>query len=1067
MRAIRAFYCWCLLLLVFASSLWAADPIEFKFSSNPKSAYKAGQTITYSFELFNHTDAPLAATDIKAFFSTSNTDWANNNVQPEPWSEIDTTGKAFSTWTMTVKSIGPNSTSVLGEGTVQTDTDFADTVTLAPRERALYEVKAKTQAVAIGDVTVSYSAKSTDGAIDIAENYVVTPEASDQVPSVIKRPLSKEYIPGGWVDYEITVHNPSTRKFANNFEVRDELKDCLTVEMNDGTEESPFLQWQIDVQDVVGEGSDPGAYVWGYGSMHTGNFFNTLDLPSQGKVVYKLHAQVKVRAIGTIRNDQEKCPNTNVIEDGAGLNTPEGKPEVLKEVDKFYYTPGEPVTFTITIKNTGKGPLTNVPVVDDIASMVSEDIHKNTKASFSSWTIKKQAVDSSGKPSSNSNPDVDATVADNKSINTHVNIYPGDSIIYTIVATLNSDLVTPITNTVNVGDGASSSVTTKPKIADLTMEKSVDVEFYSEDNDKITYTIVVKNGPDGGFAKDVRVDDNFQSIQAELLHPKGAMANVFKDVEVTATTTGAGSDAGINPDYKTAGLHAKANIAAGGSVTYTVVGTIDDRTQDHVLWGKFTNTATVEGPDGPITDSADTGSKVADIRPKKVVDVPVYKVGEKVTYTITIENAGDGYGNDVLVTDNIKALGLFKSWTITYDPKDGDGKGTRVIDGVKDNENINTHVDIAPHSTITFYVTGIVVDDISTLEKVTNTVDTHDPQTGRDASASADVDNKPGTISFNVTKVGSSVFFKPGETFTYTIDVENPQDEAVDQLSLLDTISTITCQLANDQGGTHDDIDGHPFSSWTAKFNGETKTGGENDDVIFENFSLNAKETKTLTIDCEVKDNVVSHEITNEVDVMRLDSTKVRTIVVGHASVDNLRADSGGLWTKTVSPKYYKPGDEVTFTIKASSDVGFFNNTTYKESISKLTVDTLDKGPQFPFADGWTITVENNDTHSGGTTDGTKDPVCTVEDNKDLDVIIDVGGGDSVIYTIKGIVIDDASGDIVDGDDVVKPYLDEYRYKKTTLETNYTPGLPLTYQITITNLGKRHMAHVPLVDELS
>lgn len=1036
-------------------------------SANPKTQYAPGQVITYSVSLTNTGLLPSQSIDLSVVLSTITTLLANNN-DPNTFNADDIpAGKAFSTWAVEVIELGANSSSTLGLGAKLTDIDLADTVTLAPGENVIYSIKATSSVVTIGDITAVFIGKSADGLVDFSLPYTIKAIENMTTPKVTKKAISDDYVPGGWVDYEIMVENPDRKRFANNFTIVDQLSSCLKVQMNDGTSAAPFEYWILDVkkEELEGSGSDPGAY--SYGTQQTGDINQILDIGPRGKVVYTLKALVKPDAIGTILDNGEGCPDTNVIEDGAGLDTPSGKPEVLKEVDKFYYTAGETVTFTITIKNSGRGPLTNIPIFDDVPSLTALDIYSKPKAAASTWTIEAKAVDSAGKPSTNSDPDLDGTIAPNKGINTHANIFPGDSIIYTIVVTLSTDLTTDITNKITVGDGASSQVTTHPKKTEISVNKSVDRHHYVAEDGSITYTIVVSNHADAGFARDIPVDDDIQNIEAELLHSKGTKANVFKSWDITTKTDGAGSDAGLNADWATAGLHAKANIAAGGSVTYTIVGTIADLTQDHIVWGKFSNTVKVTTPDGQISDMATTGVKIPDIRPKKSVDVLNYEAGKPATYTIVIENAGNGYANDTRVTDSISSLGLFSSWIITYSAPD---IGSRVIQEFKPDDNIDTLVDIAPHSSITFTVKGIVVGDISGLDKVTNTVNTHDPVTDRDASSSADLNKDPDKVSFGVTKYGSGVYFTPGKVFTYTITLQNEKDDPVEHLKLFDPMTQIKADLANDKKGTHNDVkNDHPFIQWRYNADGAGWTDWITDDITIGDFSLAGKAQKVLLIECQVKDNVVSRKITNEVDVIQVIKTAAgeRSETKRHASVDSLRADSGGLVTRSISPRYYKPGDEVTLTIKASSAVGYFNNVSIKDAISKLTVDTIDNGPVQPFGGQWTVTIDKKDTHSGGTTDGTSPDTGIAEDNNDLDVIIDVGGGDSVTYIIKGLVVDDASGEIVDGDDVVYPYEKEYRYTKTTVEDNYVPGSPLTYKITIKNTGKKHLVNLPFVDTFS
>ncbi len=318
---------------------------------------------------------------------------------------------AFTTWTITVESLGDNSSSALGKGTTLTDKDLADTVVIAPDEQVIYRVRGTSSAVAIGDIALTFSVRAEDGSFSEDAPATVKPFDNMTTPKVTKKAISNDYVPGDWVSYEIIVENPSGNLFADNFTIVDEIESCLNVEMNDGSSASPFEKYIFKVKSVEGDGSDPGNWPPGYGSEQTGDIQNTLDIAPKGKVVYSLDALVKPTAIGKILDNGEGCPDNNVIEDGAGLDTPDGKLEVLKEVDKFYYTAGEDVTFTITIKNTGRGPLTNIPVVDDLPSVKALDVFNLVKSAFTTWTIEAKAVDKDGNLSTNSNPDIDGTIA--------------------------------------------------------------------------------------------------------------------------------------------------------------------------------------------------------------------------------------------------------------------------------------------------------------------------------------------------------------------------------------------------------------------------------------------------------------------------------------------------------------------------------------------------------------------------------------------------------------------------------------------------------------------------------
>lgn len=1029
-----------------------AENVELLYHVKPNKNYKPGQLLTYNVEVSNTGGGFAHDYDVSNVLQTLAIDLANNG-DTATYDHRDVVGHPFTTWTVSVQSVGDNSLSKLGKGKTLTDSNLADVVTIAPGEKITYQIKATTKTEAISTIATEVNVASEAGSNKITKSIDLAANALTDQIQITKKPLSSEYLPNDWVRYKLSAINTNTSKYADNFTIKDQIESCQLVDFSDGTQGPPFTAWKLSVDSVAGEGSDPGLF--DYGTEKTGDINITADFSASGKIDYILEAKVNPLAIGTIL-DVGPCPDDNVDETGGGLDTPDGKAEVLKLVDKQQFVPGSQLTYSITVKNTGKGPLTNLNVYDDIAGVTSGSL-----TAFTAWTVRADVTDSKGAPSTFSNPDIDGTLADNRNIDTHVNIFPGDTITYTVVATTRNDLTATVTNEVKVGDDATSTVSSDPLPYVLSLRKTVDKKRYSEGDNTLVYTIRLASEPIGGFAKDIAVDDDFQNVQAELLHPNGTKVPAFESIEIETQVKGENADAGLNPDYATAGLHAKASLPAGGSVVYRVTCKIPERTQDYIVWGQVNNSVSITTDHGVQDDVATTDPKVPDVRVKKEVNKPYYHAGESVTYLIIIWNEGEGYANSLSVNDSISGLGLFKSWTYSTNAF---GLGSRVITPLVDNKDIDTRVDIAPHSRIEIQVRGIVIDDISGIDKITNTVYIHDDQTGRDFDASADITKDDSQISFSVSKDGDSIHFKPGQVFTYTLGVRNDSEDDVHNLVLHDDLADINVKLANDKSGTHDDIDGTPFNRWRYKINNGDWTDWITDNILIENFTMKSHEEGTMTIEAEVKDNVVSNKIRNEVLVQRLVADKGPEDIA-KAVYESLRADPGGVVSRQVTPKDYKPGDEITYTISATSHTGYYNNVAIKDAISKMQVETLDGSMKHPFNDAWTVSVEKKDSHGGGTTDGTVDGV--VQDNKDLDVVIDIGGGDVVIYTIKGVVRDDAIGVIDNQGLVTNPFPPEYTYSKTTTETNYVPGSPLTYEITVNNTGKVHLQDVMVRDLLS
>ncbi|MCY4045919.1 MAG: hypothetical protein OXE99_12670, partial [Cellvibrionales bacterium] len=1033
------------------------DQVALDYQVKPSKHYKPSENITYSITASNTGSGYAVGYQVTHLLLPLSINLANTG-ESSLYDHRDVSGNPFSEWTVKVVSVGNHSLSQLGQGSQHANVNLSDRVTIGPGENIVYQVTAKAKAVAISaietEVTLTqqstgktYSKSLSLPALDLTNNI-----------DLVKKPKGDKYFPNQWVTYFITATNNSTSQFADNFTIKDQINSCQKVNLSDGSDGPPFIAWKLSVSDVQGEGTNPGLF--DYGVEKTGDISITADLAAKGKVVYQLDAKVNPLAIGVILDDQD-CPDDNVKEEGGGLATPDGRVEILKLVDKQQFVPGSDLTYTITIKNSGQGPLTNLKVVDKITSIQATG-SAGTKAAFTGWKVSKKAVDSAGKPSTFSNPDVDGTVRNNEDIDTHVNIFPGDTITYTVVATTQNDLVSRVTNSVKAGDDATSETGSDPLPYILSVRKLVDKSEYSEPDTLIRYRITVSSDPMGGFAKNIPVDDDIQNVMAELLHPAGKKVAVFDSFAITTSSKGKNADPGLNEDYQSRGLHAKASIPAGGSVTYNILAKIPRRTQDYVVWGDFHNAVSVTTRDSVLHSGATTHWKLPDLHVRKTVNKPIYHPNEQVTFIITLTNTGQGYVNSASVKDSISGLKLFKAWRITTKTS---GVGTRVVDLLKDNADIDTAVDIAPGGRIDIVIEGTVVDDIHDLYKVTNTVFVHDYQTDRDFESSADIEKDTTKISFSVTKDSDTIFFTPGQVFTYAVEVRNDMEEDVDHLYFYDDMSHIEGELANSKDGTATNISGNPFVRWRYKINDTDWKPWTEEDIYVPDFEMKSHQSAKMIIEAEVKDNVVSNKIRNTAYITRYKKESGETIKVGTAVYEALRIGSGGQVRKSFAPTYYKPGDEITYTIEASSQVGYFNDVAIKDAISNIEVLTLDGSMKQVFNHQWSVDVDKLDNHNGGTTDGSKDG--TVADNQDLNVTIDVGAGDKVTYSIRGKVRDDAVGNVNNDGQISRPFPNHVTYNKTVEQDNYVAGENLTYTIRITNTGKVHLNNMVVRDLLT
>lgn len=201
------------------------------------------------------------------------------------------------------------------------------------------------------------------------------------------------------------------------------------------------------------------------------------------------------------------------------------------------------------------------------------------------------------------------------------------------------------------------------------------------------------------------------------------------------------------------------------TITYTIVGTLDRSVDTEILWGTFSNTATVKSTDAEdninLADSVTTHPNEPNLVVAKTAQNTDFIIGELATFDIYIYNRGAGYANDATVKDDIEALNFFSSWTVTGSTNT-DELGSRYGD-VADNENIDTDVDITPGGWVHYEVSGIVKNDYP-HDQVSNRVDVYDPLTDRDHSSSAQIDNNDSLFDINVslTKTTDVVRYTPG-----------------------------------------------------------------------------------------------------------------------------------------------------------------------------------------------------------------------------------------------------------------------------------------------------------------
>ncbi|HGY9597156.1 TPA: hypothetical protein ACOJPH_004870 [Vibrio campbellii] len=1082
--------------------------VTLSHSLNKTDNYLVSEDFSYTITVRNASGAGIAHNyTVQQLMDSLKSDLGNDISNDK--NADDTTGNPYSTWTNEVVSIGPNSLSELQASGKQTDKSLDDKVSIYPGEEIVYSIMVHASPVSIGKIPqLEAKVLNDEGGADSAgvlANTLNTEEVLDSSSSQIKRNKRTQdttYVPGfsgeNEVVYDIEISNADSKYFANDVIVLDKFA-CNVTEQVDGSSGSAFSEWKLEVADSRGEGSNYGSF--NYGAWTTNDINLKVDLAPEGYVRYKLTARVADDSVGQIVDDGTDaglCLGDNLIESGSGVQMPNANLKVQKEVDSRYYSAGGTLNYTITVENSGDGYAIDVPVFDDLASVSTTSINGTNVNAYVSWVVTAQAYSEDGSPSTISKPGfvdpIEGNQTNDNILDVDAMLAPRETIIYSISAVVNPIADGEIRNQVEVDGKLYSDRGSYPRDYYLVLDKRVDgndeQNWYTNTTNEVTYTISVTNPEGNGFASNIEIKDDISTIEAELLEPAGAMKKVFTswaisaDIEADSPWSKVAADAGDFSDNND--LDVIAQIPPGVTITYTIVGTLDRSVDTEILWGHFSNTATVKSTEAEdninLSDSVTTHPNEPNLVVAKTAQNTDFVVGETATFDIYVYNRGAGYANDATVKDDIEALNFFSNWSVTGSTNT-DEPGSRYGD-VSNNENIDTDVDITPGGWVHYEVSGIVKNDYP-HDQVSNRVDVYDPLTDRDHSSSAQIDNKDSAYDINValTKTTNVVRYTPGEDLEYTIVIGNNGDIPETDLILIDRLSEITTTLANDKGGESEDLlEQNPFEHWSYSVDGGAYSTPNTDDVEIP-LNIPANDFITVKIKALVKDNAVSNGVEageqyltrNEALLIHKDDAGCTTSCeyLKRAVAENHQVYNNGEVIRTTNINRYSPGDELIYTFKYTSQDGrgYRNNVDVNELINGISVQLQDGSMGNPFYDltsktnQFSVSVEKSDPANAGTTDGTKDG--TVANNNDIVTTIDIDEGEDVTYTVKGMIRPDAVGDINYRDTIVVPNDYHLDFDKVADESVYAPGETVTYRLIIENDGKANADDIPVLDSIS
>ncbi len=385
--------------------------------------------------------------------------------------------------------------------------------------------------------------------------------------------------------------------------------------------------------------------------------------------------------------------------------------EMSKEADKTTAKVGEVITYTVTVENTGNVDLTNVQITDTLTGIVFTNTNDVTFAN-GVFTVRSLPVGAV------------------------------QTIVYTYTVTADDEgKIIANEVTVNVDDDTDNDDKTETKVE----KKSVDLSKAADKTtakvgEVITYTVTVKNT--GNVAlENLEITDSLAGIK-------------FTDTN--------------NVTYADGKFTVKV-LAVGATETIEYTYTV---TEDDV--GKTVKNAVVANVPDDKDDDNETETKVENpsVELTKTADKTEAKVGDTITYTVTVENTGNVALENLEITDSLAGIKFTDTNNVTY----ANGKFTvKVLDETE---------------TVTFSYT-YVVKTSDEGRNLVNTVVALDEEedviipVGEEIRA-IQVTKEPYAVNGKTT---NSFIVNPGDVVTWAITIKNTGTIKLDNVFVVDTLT--------------------------------------------------------------------------------------------------------------------------------------------------------------------------------------------------------------------------------------------------------------------------------------
>ncbi|MEV6910114.1 hypothetical protein [Amycolatopsis sp. NPDC051071] len=439
-----------------------------------------------------------------------------------------------------------------------------------------------------------------------------------------------------------------------------------------------------------------------------------------------------------------------------GTTTPVSGLLIKKTVDKKSVDPGDTVTYTVTVTNTGQTEQAGATFTDDMTEVLDDaDYQNDGAATIGAVTYAAPTLTWTG----------DLGIGQTSTITYTVKIKnpnPGDKKLSNVVT---SD--TP-GNNCPPGSNDPNCVADVPS-RELTVKKTSDKQT-ANPGDVVTYTVTVTNtGKVDLVGEDAaRVTDDLSEVLDDADYRNDARS----------------APVGGRFLFTTPNLVWSGDLPVGASTTLTYsVKVKSPVTGDHEL--RNTVSTNTPGTCPPQSDdpACSTITPVPGIALEKKADKTTANPGDVVKYTVTVRNTGKTKLTGATFTDDL---------TEVLDDAVFQKDGVATIGSVTYAEPKLTwtgDLEVGQTATVTY---SVKVAKAGGDGKLTNAIISDDPGANCPPGSK---DPKCGTTtpvsSLKIKKTADKTEVKPGEVVTYTVTVENTGQATVDDATFTDDLTQV------------------------------------------------------------------------------------------------------------------------------------------------------------------------------------------------------------------------------------------------------------------------------------